>query len=149
MVPLPLLDSCLFTFGFSFSVFDGDIFTLVGFEDRSDIRWCEDTDGWMRYENMVSEAHALLSRDPSPHSHSKNGIRSTNPLSPGLPSHGLTMIAFSGCIATCSGLVSMRMTLDRSLFRYERSYRRSKSQRPRPKERSEKLTLTFTILPLT
>jgi len=53
--------------------------------------------------------------------HSRNGIRSTKPLSPPFPSHGFMMTAFSGCNAACSGLVSIMITLLRSRFKYERS----------------------------
>lgn len=48
-------------------------------------------------------------------------MRSTSPLSPPLPSHGLMTMAFSGCRAECSALVSSIITLDRSRFRYDRS----------------------------
>jgi len=46
----------------------------------------------------------------------------TSPLSLGSPVHLGITTAFSGCVDTCSGWVSRRMTFDKSRFRYDKSY---------------------------
>jgi len=53
--------------------------------------------------------------------HSRKGIIATRPLSLGSPFHLGRTMEFSGCVSTCSGSVSSKITLDRSRFKYDKS----------------------------
>lgn len=66
------------------------------------------------------------------------------PRSLGSPFHLGRMMAFSGCVDTCSGSVSSMITLERSRLRYDKSWSKSLAE----ESRTEEGKCTLTILPL-
>lgn len=98
VVPLPLLDRGLLPLRLPFGVFDRNVFALIGLEDRSNVGRRKDADRYRSKADGTSVSWTVRSEATfnAIDSHSRNGIMSTNPLSPGVPSHLGMMMAFSG-----------------------------------------------------
>jgi hypothetical protein len=95
----PLLDELTLILGLLLSILDRNVLTLVRLENRTDVRRFVDTNGCQFPVSLEMEGGQGAS-------HSRKGISSTSPLSPGSPFHGFTTMAFSGLATTCSGCVS-------------------------------------------